>query len=105
VLADPIQDRADGLWLHQRWRATAEKNRRYFPARGARGGGFDLARERARKSFFIDRRVADVAVEIAIRTFRQAKRPVHVNAEGICLPVRHLRGCGVSAGQGKSPPV
>jgi len=24
----------------------------------------------------------DMAVEIAIRTFRQAKRPVHIDAEG-----------------------
>ena len=47
----------------------------------ARRGGFDLARKRAGKAFFVDRRVPDMAVEIAIRAFRQAERPVHVDAE------------------------
>ncbi len=85
VFADRIQDGADGLRLHQRRCAAAEKNRRYLAARGTRSCGFDLASEGARESFFVDRSVADMAVEIAVRTFRQAKRPVHVNAEGICL--------------------
>ena len=51
-------------------------------ARRARRRGFDLARKGAGKAFLVDRRVADMAVEIAIRAFRQAERPVHVDAEG-----------------------
>jgi len=91
VFADRIQDGADGLRLHQRRCAAAEKNRRYLAARGARGGGFDLASEGARKSLFFDRGMADMAVEIAVRTFRQAKRPVHINAEGL-FSLSRLRG-------------
>ena len=63
------------------------------PAGGARRDGFDFARKRPRKSRLVDRRVADMAVEIAIRTFRQAERPVHVDAKRFA----------VSAGQGRSP--
>ena len=82
MLADRIQDGADGLRLHQRRRAAAEKDRRDGSIRRARRGRFDLARKRAGKSFLVDRRVPDMAVEIAIRAFRQAERPVHVDAEG-----------------------
>ena len=95
VLSDRIQNGADRLRLHQRRRAAAEENRRHLAARPACRGGFDLARKGASKTFFVDGGVPDMAVEIAIRAFRQAKRPVHVNAEGFL----------VSAAQGKSPPV
>ena len=81
MLADRIQDGADGLRLHQRRRAAAEKDRGDGSARRARRRGFDLARKGAHKSFLVDRRVPDMAVEIAIRAFRQAERPVHVDAE------------------------
>src|SRR3979490_788265 len=79
------------------------------PARRARGGGVDLAGERAGKSLFVNRGMPDMAVEIAIRAFRQAERPVHVNAEGVLFALSRLRGRvggGVlSAGQGRSPPA
>ena len=100
MLADRIQDGADGLRLHQRRRAAAEKDRRDGSIRRARRRGFDLARKRARKSLLVDRRVADMAVEIAIRAFRQAERPVHVDAEG-----GPLRVMAFGASQGRSPPV
>ena len=90
MLADGIENGADRVRLHQRWRAAAEKDRRHFAAWRARRGGFDLACKGARKAFLIDRGVAHMAVEIAIRAFRQAERPVHIDAEGV------LR---VSAGQ------
>ena len=86
VLADRIEDRADGLRLHQRRRAAAEKDRRHRAARRARRRGLDLARKGAGKALLVDRRVADMAVEIAIRAFRQAERPVHVDAEGVLFP-------------------
>ena len=40
-----------------------------------------LAREGAGVTLLVDRRVTDVAVEIAIRALRQAERPVDVDAE------------------------
>src|SRR5438105_13515150 len=100
MLADRIQDGAYGSRLHQRRRAAAEKDRGDGSIRRARRCRFDLARKRVRKSFFVDRRVADVAVEIAIRAFRQAEWPVHVDAEGCSLRV-----VAFGASQGKSPPV
>src|SRR5436853_3828141 len=93
VFSDRIQNRADGFWLHQRWCAAAKKDRGDFTARRARRGGFDFARKGAGESVLVDRGMADMAVEIAIRALRQAKRPVHVNPEGLLL----------SAGQGRSP--
>jgi hypothetical protein len=53
---------------------------------GRAGSGFDFASKGA--SRLVDQGVADMAVEIAIRTFRQAERPMHVNTEGIyfCFP-------------------
>src|SRR5207237_6565144 len=85
VLAYRIQDRADSLRPHQRRRAAAKKDRGHLSARRARRGGFDFAGERARKSFLVDGGMADMAVEIAVRTFRQANRPMQVNAEGCGL--------------------
>ena len=85
VFSDGIEDRADGLRLHQRRRAAAEKDRGDGSVRRTRRRGFDLARKGARKAFLVDRRVPDMAVEIAIRAFRQAERPVHVDAEGFAL--------------------
>jgi hypothetical protein len=69
MLADRIQDGAHGLRLHQRRRAAAEKDRRDGSIRGARCRGLDLARKRTGKPHFVDRRVTDMAVEIAIRAF------------------------------------
>jgi len=69
MLADRIQDRAYGVRPHQGRRAAAEEDRRDFPVRRARRGGFDFAGEGARKSILVNRRMPDMAVEIAIRTF------------------------------------
>ncbi len=82
MLADRIQNAADGLGLHQRRRAAAEEDRRDFACTRALRSGFDLAREGADEALLVDGRMANMAVEVAIRTFRQAERPVHVDAEG-----------------------
>ena len=109
MLCDRIQNGADGLRPHQGWRAAAQKNRGYFAARRARGGGFDLACKGTRESILIDRGMPDMAVEIAIRTFRQAKRPMQVDAEGVLFSFSRLRGrVGVGAFgalTGRSPPA
>ena len=96
IFSDRVEDGADGLRPHQGRRAAAEENRGHLAAGRARGGGLDLARESANEALFIDRRMAHMAVEIAIRAFRQAKRPVHIDAEGVV---------GISAGQEQSPPA
>ena len=86
VLSDRIEDGAYGLRLHQRRRAAAEKDRGDGSVGRTRRRGFDLARKGARKALLVDRRMPDMAVEIAIRAFRQAERPVHVDAEGFFFP-------------------
>jgi hypothetical protein len=106
VSSDRVENGAHGLRRHQRRRAAAEKDRRDFAPRRARGGGLDLPRERTDKSRLVNRRMPDMAVEIAIRAFRQAKRPVHVDAEGFFFSLSRLCGKGrVEASQGRSPPV
>src|SRR4029077_12912098 len=47
----------------------------------ARGGSGDFADEGAREAGLVDGGMTDVAVEVAIRTLRQAERPVDVDAE------------------------
>ena len=97
VFANRIQDCTDRLRPHQRGRAAAEKNRGDLAIRCAGRRGFDLARECARKTILVDRGMPDMAVEIAIGAFRQAKRPVHVNAESLAVVAR--------TNQGSAPPV
>ncbi len=96
VLADRIENGADGLRLHQGRRAAAEEDRRHLAARRARRSGFDLAGEGAREAFLVDRFMPDMAVEIAIGAFGQAERPVHIDAEGFFWP---------GASQDRSPPA
>ena len=96
MLGDGIEDRADGLRLHQRWRAAAQKDRRDLAARSALRRGFDLALEGAGKAEFVNRRVADMAVEVAIRTLRQAERPVHVDAKSFFRAAAHVRHISAS---------
>src|SRR5438874_13797805 len=100
MLADRIQDGADGLRLHQRGCAATEKDRRDGASRRARRRRLDLTRKRTGKSFLVDRRVADMAVEVAIRALRQAERPMYIDAEG-----GSLRAMAFGASQGRSPPV
>ena len=96
VFRDGVENAAHRLRLHQRRRAAAEEDRRHLLRRDARGGGLDLAREGADIAVFVDRGVADMAVEVAIRALRQAERPVDIDAEGV--------GC-ISALQGTTPRV
>src|ERR1700710_951065 len=65
MLADRIEDGADGVRLHQGWRGAAEKDRRPLAAGGARRGSLDLARKGARKAFLVYGCVTHMAVEIA----------------------------------------
>src|SRR3954447_20127197 len=51
--ADCIEDGADGVRLHQGWRAAAEKDRRYLTAGRARRRGLYLACKSARKALLV----------------------------------------------------
>jgi len=59
---DGVEDRGDGLRLHQRRRAAAEEDRRHGAARRARGGRRDLGRESGHIARFVDRDMTDMAV-------------------------------------------
>src|SRR5579872_2979761 len=97
MLADRIKDRGHRLRLHQRRRAATEKDRSDVAAAYAACGRLDLARKGAGKAVLVDRGVPDMTVEIAVRAFRQAERPVHIDAEGLVFARR--------AKQGSAPPV
>src|SRR5215469_7200993 len=62
----------------------------------------EFCRERPHETTLIDRFVADVAVEVAIRTFRQAERPMHIEAERALVVVegRAWRPKGLTFAQG-----
>ena len=79
---------ADRRGLHQRGRAAAEEDagRPCGPARAAADGASSAAKA-AHEARLVDRRVAHMAVEVAIGAFRQAERPMHIDAEAaIALP-------------------
>ena len=102
VRGNGVEDRPDCLGLHQRWRAAAQENARHGTARGHTGLMSDLARESRRVARLIHFGEADMAVEIAIGTFRRAEGPVHIDpkprVEGqmgvhrACLSVRPTFG-------------
>ena len=81
VARDRVEDGADRRRLHQRRRAAAEEDRGNGAARHAGGGRSDLRCKGPHEARFIDCGAAHMAVEIAIRAFRQTKRPMNVNAE------------------------
>jgi len=68
--------------LHQRWRAAAEKYRRNPAVRHLRRYRCDLRFIGPKEPRLIYAAVPNVAVEVAVRTLRQAKGPVDVDAEG-----------------------
>src|SRR5262249_59605477 len=95
VPADLIQHRTDGFGPHQRWCTAAKEDRGNVTATPARSRRLDLACKGPGEAVLIDRGMADMAVEVAIGTFRPAERPLHIDAEGLSL----------SLAQGRSPRV
>src|SRR6185312_8730754 len=83
VLADRVENAGDGAGLHQRRRAAAKEDARHGAAWNALGGRGDFGLEGAQESRLVDRGVADMAVEVAVRALRQAERPVHIDAEAL----------------------
>ena len=81
VRRDRVEDRADGRRRHQRRRAPAEEDARHGPARGAVGGGGDLADEGGGVACLVRRLVADVRIEVAVGALRGAERPMDIDAE------------------------
>src|SRR5262249_5455324 len=61
--------------------APTEEDRRHRALAHARGRRGDFRRKSAHEPPLIDGGVANMAVEVAIRAFRQAERPVNINSE------------------------
>src|ERR1700730_2351186 len=104
---DLVEDRRDRRRLHQGRRATAEKNAvDGTPARPCRGFR-KLGGDGAREPLFIGLFMPHVTVEIAIGTFRQAKRPVYIDGETGVMAAAADRFAGKNGcvSQGSSPQV
>ena len=95
MTADCIQQSTDGFGRHQRRGAATQKNTGDDPV----GHQLRLLPDRPRKArdkpLFIDFMMADMAVEIAVRAFRQAKRPMQIDPETgiIGTGTDRWRGC------------
>ena len=99
--ADGIFDQqGGGLGRHQARCAAAEENRPQPAAAEPGGLPGQLGAQRLAEAILVDP-VADMAVEIAIRAFGQAERPVNVEGEVVHRPlyrwIRHERGGSGSA--------
>src|ERR1700736_4752905 len=68
--------------LHERWSAAAEKDGGDDSIRNTRRRRRDLGCESAHETRLIQFAMAHMAVEIAIGAFREAERPMNVEAEG-----------------------
>src|SRR3984893_8961635 len=92
---------------HQRGRAAAEKDSRHDALRYTPSRSSNLGGKSADPSRLVDLFAADMAIEIAIRTFREAERPVDINAERLCVVAGVTRSGKrmISAGQGKPRPI
>jgi hypothetical protein len=77
---DPVNQVADQVGWHQAWRATAQKHRIDRSAGHRIGQSVDLGQEGRAPPGHVDRG-GDVTVEIAIRAFRGAERPVQIDPE------------------------
>ena len=79
---DRPEDRADGRGRHQRWGAAAEEHARHGAPRRQRRPMRDLAPVGCDEPRLIHGFAPHMAVEIAIGAFREAERPMHIDAEG-----------------------
>ena len=81
VGGDPIEDGADRRGIHQRGCATAHENAGDRLRSGECPDGFQLGEKGGDEAVLIHGLVAYMAVEVAVRAFRRAEGPVHINAE------------------------
>ena len=70
----------DGCGWHKGRRAAAKKDAADRAARQTRGGAVNLIQQGPAPGILVDA-FADVAVEITVGAFRQAKRPVQIDRE------------------------
>ena len=82
--AHRVEQGRDGLRQHQRGRAPAEGHRADFASGCEDRLPVEVGEQGPRPAPRIDT-VADMAVEIAIRTFRPAERPVDVDSERLAV--------------------
>ena len=78
---DRLEDRADRPRLHERGRAAAEEDAGHHAARRKLAHMGKLGLEGANEARLVGRRMAHMAVEIAIRAFGEAERPMDIDAE------------------------
>src|SRR3984893_16839048 len=78
----PVGQCSHGLGRHQRRGAATEKHGAYCTSGRELGLVLEIAHEGPRPARRIDP-LADMTVEIAIRTLRPAKRPVNINCKGL----------------------
>ncbi len=76
-----IEDRLHRLRVHQRRSAPAHENAGDGSGPGKIAHCRHFLQEGGDETGLLHRRVADVAVEIAIGAFRRAERPVHIDPE------------------------
>ena len=81
MFGDGVEYRRDGGGQHQRRRAAAEKHGVHHAARRQGGAMGDFRAKGFDEAILVDIATAHVAVEIAVGAFRQAERPVHIDAE------------------------
>ncbi len=81
ALRDPLDQRRDRFGRHQRRRAAAEEDRRHDPPACFGSVMVELGEQGAAPTNLVDRG-SDMAVEVAIRAFRLAERPMDVDREG-----------------------
>ena len=89
--AHPVEQRRDCLGRHQRGRAAAEEYGAHFAPRHKRGLMVEIGKQCPRPTRLIDR-VSDMAVEIAIRAFRAAERPMDVDRQRLVFGGLSHRG-------------
>ena len=103
--ADVIEDGSDGCRLHERGRATSEEDRIDVLPSNARLHFIKFAQIGSEEAGLVPTAEPNVAVEVAVRAFLRAERPVNVNAEQrICVgPLRDdAHGCFASVAASKA---
>ena len=102
ALRDVIENGCRRRRLHERRRTAPEKNARNRPRADQIHRRVDLANVGSEKSSFVPTAETNVAIEIAIRAFLRAERPVRINPErrSIISQPRRLRVSSHARGKG-----
>src|SRR5690606_1873021 len=94
VACNGLQYGAHGLRLHQRRRAVADEDRRHLSRAAALAHRCKFPRKGAGETFLVDRLMAHMAVEVAIRALGRAEGPMNVDPESWGTVELHVHGPG-----------